>query len=126
MGPAHFDECLAKGYHFFGGDEEGAKLGFGSRRHDEFDDLGDGKDGTIEAWKRVIFREENVSTSSAVRVAFIIETSICVCSKHHATSSVRDAIMGMGGAIIKELMDGSRGGFSGSGLLTTNGAESNK
>ena len=55
LGPAHFDECLAKGYHFFGGDKEGTNFGFCSRRHDKFDDLGDGENGTIEAWKRVIF-----------------------------------------------------------------------
>ena len=67
-----------------------------------------------------------MSASSAARVAFIIETSIGMCSKHHVASSVPDAIMGIGGDVIKELMDGSRGGFSGSGLLTTDGAESNK
>ena len=67
-----------------------------------------------------------MSTSSTARVAFIVEPSVCMRSKDHVTSTVCDAVMRIGGHVIKELVDGSRGGFGCSRLLAANSAESDK
>jgi hypothetical protein len=46
---------LEKEDHFFGADEENGELRFCSRRHDEFDDLCNGEDGSIVRRDGVIF-----------------------------------------------------------------------
>ena len=45
--PAHLNEGLAEGDHFFGADEERSKFEFGSGRCYKLDDLCNGEDGSI-------------------------------------------------------------------------------
>ena len=65
MGPTHFDKCAPKWYHFFGGHEKSGKFSLRGRRHDEFDDLGEREDGTVEFGDGVVLGAENVRSTSA-------------------------------------------------------------
>ena len=47
MRPSHFVECLSEMNHFFGGDEECTEFSFRRGGKDEFQDLGDAKDGSV-------------------------------------------------------------------------------
>ncbi len=55
-----------------------------------------------------------------------MEASIGVGAEYHVTAAICGAIVRVGGKIVKKLVDGFGSGFSGSGLLGAQGAESGK
>ena len=101
LGPAHVDEGLAVGNHLAGCDEEGSKFRFSCRRHNKFDDLGNGKDSSVESWKGVIFGEIDMCSCAAAGLGFVEKSCIGVSTKDHVTSPVDDAIIGIRGHIVK-------------------------
>ena len=117
---------MTKLYHFLCNNEEGSELLFGCRGHDEFDDLHNCEYRAVEAWKGIVFREEDVSSSLAAIFAFVVETHFFMCGKYRVTSSLGDDVVGIGGDILEKLVYGGSGGFFDGGLLTSNGVESNK
>jgi hypothetical protein len=117
---------LSERNYFFGGGVESSKFGFGGGGHDKFQDLGDRQDGTIVSGERVILGHEDVSAGAAGAFGFIMETSIGVGAEYHVTTVICGAIVRVGGEVIKKLADGFGSGFSGSGLLGAQGAESGK
>ncbi len=124
--PTHFVEGLSERNYFFGGGVESSKFGFGGGGHDKFQDLGDRQDGVIVSGERVILRHEDVSAGAAAAFGFIVEASIGVGAEYHVTAAICGAIIGVGGEVIKKLADSFGSGFSGSGLLGAQGAESGK
>ena len=64
----------------------------------------------------VIFGDEDVGTGSTV-------ASFGVSADNHVASPICGAIIGVRGQVIKKLVYGKIGGFSGCGLLGTQGAE---
>ena len=78
-----FVKGSAHGCHFPGCDEQGSKFCLHSGDHDEFDGLGDGKDGTIASWDWVIFRVKDIASSPAMGVGLSEETFIGMGSKDH-------------------------------------------
>lgn len=126
MWPTHFAEGFSERNNFFGGGVESSKFGSGGGGHDKFQDLGYRQDGAIVSGERVIIRHEDVSTGAAVAFGFIVEASIGVGTEYHVTAAICGAIVRVGGEVIKKLADGFGSGFSGSGLLGAQGAESGK
>ena len=116
LGPIHFHERVSKGNESLGRDEEATKFRLGCRGHNEFYDLGECKDGAIHARNWVVFREEYVSSHAAASFT----------GSNHLTGSIDNAIVWIGGYIVKELVDGERGGFSGGGLFGADGVYSNQ
>ncbi len=78
LGPPRGNEDLPVGDHFSCRDKDGCKFRFGGQRHDKFDGLGCGENGTIKAWKGIILWEEDMSYVMAVRVSFIEEPGIAL------------------------------------------------
>ena len=76
--------------------------------------------------ERVILGHEDVSAGAAAAFGFVVESSIGVDAEYHVTAAICGAIVRVGGEVIKKLADGFGSGFSGSGLLGTQGAESGK
>ncbi len=76
--------------------------------------------------ERVILGHEDVSTSAAAAFGFIVEASIGMGAEYHVTAAICGAIVRVGGKVVKKLLDGFGSGFSGSGLLEAQGAESGK
>ncbi len=76
--------------------------------------------------ERVILRHEDVSASAAAAFGFIVEASIGVGTEYHVTAAICGAIVRVGGNVVKKLVGGFGSGFSGSGLLGAQGAESGK
>ncbi len=112
--------------YFFGGGVESSKFGFGGGGHDKFQYLGDRQDGAIVSGERVILGHEDVSAGAAAAFGFIVEASIGVGAEYHVSAAICSAIVRVGGEVIKKLVDGFGSGFSGSGLLGAQGAESGK
>ena len=99
--PTHINKGLTKLEHGFGAYEEARNIGFGSRGHDKLDYLGNSEERDISGRDRSVFRDNAVGTSTASGFADIGEVgSICVASKHPATSLVEDAIVRISGYII--------------------------
>ena len=67
-----------------------------------------------------------MGTSAAAGFKFIEETSVGVASKQHVTGAVSNAVVGVGGDVVEELVNGRAGGFSGRSLLGVYGAEGNE
>ena len=126
LGPIHFHECVSKWNECFGCDEEATKFRLGCRGHNEFNDLGDCKDGAIHAGNWVVFREEYVSTHAAASFADVKVGSVSVGGSNHLAGSIDNAIVGIGGYIVEELVDGERGGFGGGGLFGADGVHGNQ
>ncbi len=78
------------------------------------------------AGQRVILGHDDVSASAAAAFGFIVETSIGVGAEYHVTAAICGAIVRVGGEVVKKLVDSFGSGFSGSGLLGAQGAESGK
>ncbi len=76
--------------------------------------------------ERVILGHVDVSASAAAAFGFIVEASISVGAEYHVTAAICGAIVRVGGEVVKKLVDGFGSGFSGSGLLGAQGAESGK
>jgi hypothetical protein len=76
--------------------------------------------------ERVILRHEDVSASATVAFGLIVEASIGVGAEYHVTAAICGAIVRVGGEVVKKLDNGFSSGFSGSGLLGAQGAESGK
>ena len=124
--PTHFIEGLSERNYFFGGGVESSKFGFGGGGHDKFQDLGDRQDGAIVSGERVILGHEDVRAGAAAAFGFVVEANIGVGAEYHVTAAICGAIVREGGEVIKKLADGFGSGFSGSGLLGAQGAESGK
>ncbi len=65
----------------------------------------------------VILGHEDVSASAAAAFGFIVEASFGVGAEYHVTAAICGAVVRVGGKIVKKLINGFGGGFSGSGLL---------
>ncbi len=126
MWPTHFVKSLSERNYFFGGSVESSKFGFSGRGHDKFQDLGDRQDGAIVSGERVLLGHDDVSAGAAAAFGFIVEARIGVGAEYHVTAAICGAIVRIGGKVIKKLADGFGSGFSGSGLLGTQGVESGK
>ncbi len=74
--------------------------------------------------ERVILRHEDVSASMTAAFGFITEASIGVGAEYHVTAAICGTIVRVGGEVVKN--NGFGSGFSGSGLLGAQGAESGK
>ncbi len=55
-----------------------------------------------------------------------MEASIGVGAEYHVTAAICSAVLRIGGKVVKKLVDDFGSGFSGSGLLEAQGAESGK
>ncbi len=55
-----------------------------------------------------------------------MKASIGVSAENHVASAICGAVVGVGGQLVKKLVHGNIGGFSGCGLLGTQGAEGGK
>jgi hypothetical protein len=64
--------------------------------------LGDGEYGTIETWKRIILRKEDVSSRSAVGVGLIEKTCIHMGAQDHVTRPVNNAVSWIGSNIVEK------------------------
>ena len=64
-----------------------------------------------------------MGASAAAGFGFIEETGVGVASKQHVAGAVSDAVVGVGGDVVEELVNGRAGGFSGGSLLGAYGAE---
>ena len=67
-----------------------------------------------------------MGASAAAGFGFVEEAGVGVASKQHVAGAVSDAVVGVGGDIVKELVNGRVGGFSGRCLLGADGAEDHK
>ncbi len=67
-----------------------------------------------------------MSAGAAAAFGFIVEASIGVGTEYHVAAAICGTIVRVGGEVIKKLADGFGSGFSGGGLLGTQGAESGK
>ncbi len=76
--------------------------------------------------ERVILGHKDVSTSATAAFGFIVEASIGVGAEYHVTAAICGAIVRVGSKVVKKLVGGFGSGFSGSGLLGAQGAESGK
>ncbi len=55
-----------------------------------------------------------------------MKAGIGVSTEYHVASMICGAVVGVGGYVVKKLVDGVVSGFGGSSLLGTQGAESGK
>ncbi len=55
-----------------------------------------------------------------------MKAGIGMSAEYHVASAICGAVVGVGGQVVKKLVDGIVGGVGGSGLLGTQGAESGK
>ncbi len=76
--------------------------------------------------ERVILGHEDVSASAAAAFGFIVEASIGMGAEYHVTAAICGAIVRVGGEVVKKQVEGFGSGFSGSGLLGAQDAESGK
>ena len=76
MRPTYLQKGLKNLDHGFGAYEESRNFGFGSRRHDKLDYLGDSEDKAIYGRERSVFRDNYEVTSSAAGFADIKVDSI--------------------------------------------------
>ena len=76
MGPTHIDKVLTKLDHGFGADEESRNFGFGSRGHEKLDYFGDSDYRAISGRDRIVFRDHDVGTSTALAFDYILVVSI--------------------------------------------------
>ena len=111
MQPAHFKKGLPEWNHFLDCDKEPHKFSLSCGGHDELDDVGNGEDWAIEGRYQSIFRKHDVGTSLAACSGYVEVCHVGVCSQDHATGSVDDAIIGVGGHIVQELGNGRAVGF---------------
>ncbi len=100
--PSHSDEGLPVGNHFSCGDKKGCKFWFSSWSHNELDDLGNGEYGTIETWKWIILRKEDVSSRLAAGVGLIEKSCIRMGTQDHVTRPVNNAVSWIGSNIVKK------------------------
>ena len=56
-------------------------------------------------------------SGSAASLAIIVETCIRMCIEDHVARAIDNAIWGVSGAVIKNLVDGLIGVLCGSGLM---------
>ncbi len=78
-----------------------ASLDSAAECHNKLDDLGNGEHSTVETWVRVIFQEKYMCPGVAVRLGFIEEASISMCTQDHVTSMIDNAVIWVDGNIIK-------------------------
>ncbi len=71
----------------------------------------------------VVFGDKDVGTGST---GFIVKTGIGVSTENHVAGAICGAVVWVRGHVVKELVHGNIGGFSGCGLLGAQGAEGGK
>ena len=113
-------------YHLLVSDEDPTKLSLIFRGHDKLDDLRNGEDGTVEAQGVIIIGEKYVGAS--LNSSFVIVIGLCVRvdSNNCATGALGDAVAGVGGDIIKELISCIVDELGVSILLSSKLTDSNK
>jgi len=105
-----------------------AGLGFGSQRDDIAHDASEDMEGSIErrceAMECVGVGAEPKETSGSGASLGLREVGgICVIVEDHVAGKEFYDSIGMGGCIVKQVNAGMGGGFSGAGLLQSNGAK---
>ena len=99
--PTYINKGMTKLDHGFCSDEDTSNFCFSNRGHEKLDYLGDSEHRSTSGRDRSVFRDNAVGTRTASGFADIGEVgSICVASKHPATSLVEDAIVRISGYII--------------------------
>ena len=83
----------------------------------------DGEEGAVVSGDSIIFREQDVVTGAAARLAGVEVIGIGVGRKDHFSDMIGDAVVGVVRALVEELVDAGVGGFSGRGLLRANFTE---
>ena len=115
MGPFHFLQCLSHFQHLLSCYEKWPEFCFINRGYDKFNNFGKCWHGSVQSGHGVVFRKENVSSRSAVSFALIVKTCIIMCTQDHIAGAIENAIGGVGGTVIKYLIDVVigvlRGGF---------------
>ncbi len=74
----------------------------------------------------VVFRGKDVGTGLTAALWFIMKAGIGVSAENHVASAICGTVVGVHGQVVKILVHGNIGGFSGCGLLGTQGAEGGK
>ena len=72
----------------------------------------------------IVFRKKDVSSHTATSFAGVEVGGIGMGGGDHVADSIDNDIIWVGGDVIKELVDGQRGGFSDGCLLDANRADS--
>ena len=67
-----------------------------------------------------------MGTSAAAPLGLVEVPGIGVDGKQHAAGAVCDAVVGVGGDVVQELVDGGASGLGGGSLLGADGAEGDK
>ena len=73
--------------------------------------------GSIPSGHGVVFRKENMRSSSAASLALIVEPCVRIFTEDHVARAIENSIGGIGSALIQYLIDGVIGAFCGKGLL---------
>jgi hypothetical protein len=74
----------------------------------------------------VVFRDEDVGTGSTAALGFIVKAGIGMSAENHVAGAICGAVIWVRGQVVKELVQGNIGGFSGYGSLGTQGAKGGK
>jgi hypothetical protein len=74
----------------------------------------------------VVFGDEDVGTGSTAALLFVVKAGVGMSAEYHVADAICGAVVWVRGQVVKELVHGNIGGFSGCGLLRTQGAEGGK
>ena len=124
--PFHFDKCLSQWYHFLSSNEKYKYFGFSCIGHDKLDDISYGYNSSIELGVAVLFRQEDMCSYMATGAREVQIKSFRMSGEYHVTVLVFDAIFGVDGGVVKDLVDVCIGGFGCGSLFITNGSDINK
>jgi hypothetical protein len=114
LGMAHFSEGCMHGDGIFGVDESGASFGLLDGCHDGVNDFAVDEDWCIEWWRGIVGLNgdfglvgeiEIAAVGRAACFAFVDVGSVSVEPEVHFRSFVLDAGVGMGGGIVKKMVD---------------------
>jgi len=124
LGPSHFMESLPEGDSSLGIDECRAGRQRDDIAHDASEDMEGSIERRCEAMECVGVGAEPKETSGSGASLGLREVGgICVIVEDHVAGKEFYDSIGMGGCIVKQVNAGMGGGFSGAGLLQSNGAK---
>jgi len=131
LGPSHFMESLPEWDSGLCIDECRAGLGFGGGRDDVAHDASEDMEGSIERRGEAIEfigmgAKPKETSGFGASIGLREIGGICVVVEHHVTCKEFDDAFEMGGCIVEQVNAGMGGGFSGAGLLQSNGAKGDK
>jgi len=131
LGPSHFMESLPEWDSGLGIDECRAGLGFGGQREDIAHDASEDMEGPIERRGEAIEFVEmcakpKETRGSGASIGFREVGGSSVIVEDHVTRKEFYDAFGMNGCTVEQVNAGMGSGFSGAGLLQSNGAKGHK